>query len=88
MCDTPPSEKLHGTNMPHPEMSFEDASKVVGILPILAPHPNATNTRVLMTDLVNKLTSILSQQSADLGYAGMVQSNEIYALKTNNPWLP
>ena len=68
--------------MSHPAVSFEDATRVIGILPSLAPRPNSTNLRALTVDLEDKLTTIPSEQSADWGYSGMVTIDEIYNLKT------
>ena len=68
--------------MSHPAVSFEDATRVIGILPSLAPHPNSTNLRALTVDLEDKLTTIPSKQSADWGYSEMITIDEIYALKT------
>ena len=72
--------------MSHPEITYEEAKEVIGILPSLEPRPNATNIRAMWIDMVDKLTTIPSQQSADHGYAGMIQPVEIYALDTNVPW--
>ena len=72
--------------MSQPELPYEEAKEVVGILPSLEPHPNATNIRAMWINLVDKLTTMPSQQTADLGYSGMVQPVEIYALDTNVPW--
>ena len=68
--------------MSHPAVSFEDATRVIGILPSLAPRPNSTNLRCLTVDLEDKLTTIPSEQSADWGYSGMITIDEIYGLKT------
>ena len=69
-----------------PDLTYEEVKQVIGTLPSLAPRPNFTNIRALWIDLVDKLTSIPSQQNAALGYAGMVQPTDIYALDTNEPW--
>jgi len=68
--------------MSHPAVSFEDAKDAISILPSLAPCPNSTNIRALTADLVDKLTTIPSEQSADWGYSGLVEQNELYSLKT------
>ena len=68
--------------MSHPPVSYEDAKAAIGILPSLAPCPSSTNIRALTTDLVNKLTTIPSEQSADWGYSGLIEQNALYALKT------
>ena len=72
--------------MSQPPVSFEDARDAIGVLPSLEPRPTATNIQALVIDLVDKLTIIPSQQSADLGYSGLVQQDELYALATNQPW--
>ena len=72
--------------MLHPAVSYEDATREIGQLPSLAPRPTATNIRALVINLVDKLRILQSQQSADLGYAGLVEQDESYALKTNEPW--
>ena len=74
--------------MSHPFVTFEDAKDAIGILPSLEPRPTATNIAALTLDLVNKLTTIPSKQTADLGYLGLVQQDEMYALTTNVPWVP
>ena len=68
--------------MSHPAATYEDAAQLIGVLPTLEPRPTATNIRTLVVDLVNKLISVPSQQSADHGYAGMVEQNELYKLRT------
>ena len=68
--------------MSHPAVSFDDAMRVIGTLPTLEPRPNSTNIRALVLDLVDKLTTIPSEQSADWGYSGLVEQDQIYALKT------
>ena len=73
--------------MSQPAIKFEDARDKIGILPSLGPHPNATNIQALCVNLVNKLTTIPSQQSAEFGYAGMVEQEEIYALNATDPWV-
>ena len=70
--------------MSHPAVSFEDAMRVIGSLPNLEPRPNSTNIRALTVDLVDKLTTIPSEQSADWGYSGLVEQDAIYALKTGD----
>ena len=76
------------TKMSHPAVTYEDAVRILGQLPSLAPRPTATNIRALVVDLVDKLTIIPSEQSAEFGYSGMVQHYEIYALNSNNAWEP
>ena len=70
-----------------PEVTFKDALAVIGTLPSLAPRPTATNIRALEIDLVDKLTMIPSEQSADFGYSGKVEADVFYALKTNILWV-
>ena len=74
--------------MSHPFVTFEDAKDAIGILPSLEPRPTATNIAALTLDLVGKLMTIPSKQTADLGYLGLVQQDEMYALATNVPWVP
>ena len=42
----------------------------------------------MVVDLVNKLIILPSQQTSDHGYAGMVEQDELYVLRTNTPWAP
>ena len=72
--------------MSNPAVSYKDTTRAIGQLPSLAPRPTATNILALVVDLVDKLTIIPSQQSADLGYAGLVELDELYQLKTAIPW--
>ena len=73
--------------MSHPEVSYADAVAAIGTLPTLAPRPCATNIRALTIDLVDKLTIVPSEQSADLGFSGLVEQDAVYALQTLIPWL-
>ena len=74
--------------MSHPAVSYEDAKAAIGILPSLAPRPSSTSIRALTTDLVDKLTTIPSEQSADWGFSGLIEQNALYALKTGGTaWL-
>ena len=68
--------------MSHPAVSYEDAKAAIGILQSLAPRPSSTSIRALTTDLVDKLTTIPSEQSADWGFSGLIEQNALYALKT------
>ena len=68
--------------MSQPVVSFEDAKAAIGLLPSLAPRPNSTNIRALFINLVDKLTTIPSQQSANWGYSGLIKQDALYALKT------
>jgi hypothetical protein len=67
-------------------ITFEEATDIIGILPSLAPCPNASNIRALSEHLEQRLQTIPSQQSPDFGYLGLVQPAAIYALRTNVPW--
>ena len=73
--------------MYRPEVTFGDALAVIGTLPSLAPCPTATNMCALVIDLVDKLTIISSEQSVDFGYSGKVETDFVYALKSNIPWV-
>ena len=70
-----------------PKVRFEDAIAVIGTLPFLALRPTATNILELEINLVDKLTMVPSEQSADFGYSGKVEADVVYALKTNIPWV-
>ena len=67
-------------------ISFDEALAIIGVLPSLEPRPNATNIRALTVALVDKLSTIPSQQSVEFGYSGMVEQEEIHALNTTTPW--
>ena len=73
--------------MSHPEISYADAVVVIRILPSLAPRPCATNIRAPTIDLVDKLTIVPSEQSADLGFSRLVEQDAVYALQTLVPSL-
>ena len=73
--------------MSHPVVTYADAVVAIGTLLSLLPHPCATNIRALTIDLVDKLTIVPSEQSADLGFSGLVEQDAVYALQTNTPWL-
>ena len=72
--------------MSHPMVTFVDAVADIGTLPSLAPRPCATNIRALAIDLINKLTIIPSEQTADLGYSGLAEQDAVYALQTSVAW--
>ena len=72
--------------MSHPVVTYADAVAAIGTLPSLAPRPCSTNIRALTVDLIDKLTIIQSEQSADLGYSGLAEQDAVYALQTNVPW--
>ena len=80
-----PLEK-RGVDMSHPMVTYADALAAIGTLPSLAPRPCSTNIRALTVDLIDKLTIIPSEQSADLGYSGLAEQDAVYALQTNVPW--
>ena len=68
-------------------ITFEEAKEIIGILPSLAPRPNASNIRALSEQLEQRLQTIPSQQSPDFGYLGLVQPAAIYALRiAEEPW--
>ena len=69
-----------------PEVTFEDSLTVIGTMPSLAPRPTSTNICALEIDLVDKLTMIPSEKSVNLGYAGKVEADVVYALKTSILW--
>ena len=69
------------------EVKFEDALAVIGTLPSLALRPTAPNIRALEIDLVDNLTMIPSEQYVDFVYAGKVEADVVYALKTSIPWV-
>lgn len=72
--------------MSTPLVTYEDTKATIGTLPLLEPRPNSTNLRALTINLTDKLTTIRSQQSADFGYAGLVDEPDVYALKCATPW--
>ena len=51
--------------MSHPMVTFADAVAAIGTLPSLAPRPCATNIRALAINLIDKLTIIPSEQTAE-----------------------
>ena len=71
--------------MSAPEVTYKYALTVLGTLPLLAPRPTTTNICALVIDLVDKLTIISSQKSAEFGYVGLVKQDAINALKTPTP---
>ena len=60
---------------------------MIGMLPSLAPHPTTTNICALEINLVDKLTMIPSEKYVDFEYSGKVESDVVYALKKNIPWV-
>ena len=73
--------------MSHPKITYADAVLAIRTLPSLAPRPCATNIRALTIDLIDKLTIVPSEQTADLGFSGLVEQDAVYALQTNLPWV-
>ena len=68
-------------------ITYEEAKEIIGVLPSVAPRPNASNLRVLSEYLEQRVQTIPApQQSPEYGFLGMVQPAAIYALKTNTPW--
>ena len=72
--------------MSHPMVTYADAISAIGTRPSLASRPCSTNIRALTVDLIDKLTIIPSEQSADLGYSGLAKQDAVYALETNVLW--
>ena len=72
--------------MSHPMVTFADAVGAIRTLPSLAPRPCSTNIRALGIELIDKLTIIPSEQTADLGYSGLAEQDAVYALQTNVAW--
>ena len=69
-----------------PLVSLEDATQMIGVLPMLAPCPTASNIQALIVNLVKKLTTIRSMQLSGFGFSGRVEQAYLYALNTNVPW--
>ena len=67
-------------------ITYEEAKEIIGILPSLAPRPNASNLRALSQQLEQKLQTIPCQQAEEHGFIGMVMPPAIYALRSNTPW--
>ena len=68
-------------------VTYTEAVETIGILPSLAPRPNATNLRLLPRVLGDSLEGITLYQSEEFGFRGMVESAPIYAFRTNIPWV-
>ena len=73
--------------MSHPVVTYADAVAAIRTLPSFSPRPCATNIRARTIDLIDKLTVVPSEQSADLGFSRLVEQDAVYALQTNVPWL-
>ena len=67
--------------------TYEEALNIIGALPSMDPRPNATNIRSVNRHLDERLSTIPSFQSAMLGYAGMSNKAELYALDSTVPWV-
>eukprot|EP00956_Cyclotella_meneghiniana_P021067 scaffold37874_cov42-Cyclotella_meneghiniana.AAC.11 len=68
-------------------ITYDEAREIIGVLPSVAPRPNATNLRNLSEHLERKVQTIPApQQSPEYRYRGMVQPAAVYALRTNTPW--
>eukprot|EP00804_Cyclotella_cryptica_P012938 CCRYP_002290-RA/>CCRYP_002290-RA protein AED:0.50 eAED:0.37 QI:0/0/0/1/0/0/2/0/633 len=72
--------------MAHALITYEEAQKAVGILPSLAPRPNAVNIRALSRLLEQRLEKIPCTQAPEHGFVGMVLPAQIYALRCEAPW--
>jgi len=69
-------------------ITYDSVKEMIGILPSLAPRPNAINIRALTLHLEQKLETIPSTQSPENGYVGLVMPNVVYALRSaNTPWI-
>eukprot|EP00804_Cyclotella_cryptica_P013523 CCRYP_017243-RA/>CCRYP_017243-RA protein AED:0.41 eAED:0.30 QI:0/0/0/1/1/1/5/0/1642 len=82
----PAPRRSHRIAMAHALITYEEAQKAVGILPSLAPRPNAVNIRALSTLLEQRLEKIPCTQAPEHGFAGMVMPEQIYALRSVIPW--
>ena len=60
--------------------TYEEATAIVGVLPTLAPRPNATNIRALTNDLVDKMLPVPSPESTEFGYSGLVQNEDVFLM--------
>ena len=67
-------------------VSYEAAAARIGVLPSLAPRPNARNLRAMQKALTEALQGIPSYQSQRYGYMGFVTSPEEYALTGEPAW--
>ena len=67
-------------------IAYEVTKQKIGVLPSLAPHLTATKIRALYTYLREQLCKILSIQSTDFGYQGMVNAPAVYALTGAPTW--
>ena len=63
--------------MSQPPVSFEDTRDAIGVLSFLEPCPKGTNIQLLVFDFTNKLTIIPSQQTADMGYSGLLRQDKL-----------
>ena len=67
-------------------VTYEAAAARIGLLPSLAPRPNARNLRALQKALTEALQGIPSYQSQRYGFMGFVTSPEEYALTGEPAW--
>ena len=67
-------------------VTYEEAKATIGLLPLLAPRPNASNLRALSQHLEQKLQTIPCHQAPEHGFLGMVMPPAIYALRSDAPW--
>jgi hypothetical protein len=67
-------------------VTYEEAKATIGLLPSLAPRPNASNLRALSQHLEQKLQTIPCHQAPEHGFLGMVMPPAIYALRSDAPW--
>ena len=68
-------------------ISYKTARAKIGKLPSLQPCPTATKKYALYTHLHEVLAKVLSFQSANHGYQGMVDAAYMYALMWETPWI-
>lgn len=68
------------------KISYDEATTTIGMLPSLALRPNTTNSQALTADLVDELLTIPSPESTNLGYSGLVLSDEIHCLDSQILW--
>ena len=68
-------------------ITFEEAATQIGQLPKLLPCPTATNIRVLVVALTERLGNIPSHQSGYYGFIGMFERADNYALSGADPWV-
>eukprot|EP00804_Cyclotella_cryptica_P023697 CCRYP_019320-RA/>CCRYP_019320-RA protein AED:0.37 eAED:0.35 QI:0/0/0/1/1/1/6/0/1607 len=67
-------------------VTYEEAKETIGILPSLAPRPNASNLCALSRHLEQRLQTIPCHQAPEHGFLSMVMPPAIYALCSDTPW--